>query len=115
MKKILFLTVFALISAFTFAQSVTYSKGLYDSYGNQYIKTTVQNTSNKTIVSLKFLIEYNYPSINDIRRYESTYVQTNISPRSSRTLTYYPPKKTYKAIRQILSKVIYADGTYKEY
>ena len=115
MKKILFLAVFTLISVAAFSQRVTYSKGLYDSYNNQYIKTTVQNTSRKSVVCLEFIIEYDYPSRDDIRRYESTTVRVNITSGASKTFTYYPPKKSFKAITQYLTKAIYSDGTYKEF
>ena len=103
-----------LISISAFSQRLTYSKGLYDSFNRQYIKTTVQNTSKKTVVCIVFIVEYDYPSKSNIFRYESTSVRVNIPAGTSKTFTYYPPVKSYKAIFHYISKVIYSDGTYKE-
>lgn len=115
MKKILFSLVIMLISISAFSQRITYSKSLYDSFNRQYIKTTINNNSNKTVVCIVFTVEYNYPDNFDVRRYETTTVRVNITPRTSKTFTYYPPTKSYKAIVHYISKVIYSDGTYKEY
>ena len=113
MKKILFCLVFMLASTSIFAQKVTYSKSLYDSYNKQYIKTTVQNTTRKNVVCLEFLVEYDTQNI--LYKCEYTTVRINIPAGTSKTFTYYPPANTHKAIVHYLTKAIYSDGTYKEF
>lgn len=113
MKKIFILFAFMLVSVTAFSQRVTYSKGLYDSYNRQYIKTTVQNTSKKNVVCLEFLVQYDTQNV--LYRCEYTSVRINIPAGTSKTFTYYPPASTFKATVHYLTKVIYSDGTYREF
>ena len=115
MKKILCTLLFILISINTFSQRVTFAKGYYDSYNNPYVKTTIHNNTYKRIVSLVFTIEYDC-SIWNLDHYKEIVIRTNISVGQYKTIEYYPPENSpYKPKRQILSKIIFSDGTYKEF
>lgn len=119
MKLLKTLTIFTLlyvVSIPTLAQRITYAKAKYDNNWNPYIVTTIYNSSNKTIVAVEFVVEYEYPSMWDVMRYKTTKVKVVITPKQSKTIKYYPPKDSnYKPIRQTLGKVLFSDGTIKEY
>lgn len=119
MKLLKTLTIFTLlyvVSIPTLAQRITYAKAKYDNNWNPYIVTTIYNSSNKTIVVVEFVVEYEYPSMWDVMRYKTTKVKVVITPKQSKTIKYYPPKDSnYKPIRQTLGKVLFSDGTIKKY
>lgn len=119
MKLLKTLTIFTLlyvVSIPTLAQRITYAKAKYDNNWNPYIVTTIYNNSNKTIVAVEFVVEYEYPSMWDVMRYKTTKVKAVITPKHSKTIKYYPPKDSnYKPIRQTLGKVLFSNGTIKEY
>lgn len=114
MKKVLFIFILTLISISCFSQKVKVvkSKGYYDSNNTPYIKTTIANNTLKKIVCLVFTIEYNFPSIWDVERYKEVTVKTTIFPKTSKTISYYPPSNYYRPLHQTLSRVIFSDGTY---
>ena len=115
-KTLIIFTLLYIGSIPTLAQRITYAKAKYDNNWNPYIVTTIYNNSNKTIVAVEFVVEYEYPSMWDVMRYKTTKVDVVIKPKQSKTIKYYPPKdRNYKPIRQTLDKVLFSNGTIKEY
>lgn len=115
MKKILFILLFALISVNVFSQKVFYAKSCYDSNNNLYVKTKILNDTWKDIVCIVFTVEYGYTSLYDINRFKEVVVRTSIPSGTIKVISYYPPKHCLKPLRQSLSRVIFSDGTYKNY
>ena len=115
MKKLLCILLCAFISIGVHSQKVVRTKGCYDANNVAYIKTQIYNNTRKTIVSIVFTIEYEFPSMWDVDRYKQTIVKTYIKPGSSQIITYYPRQNYYRPISQTLSRVIFSDGTYKEF
>lgn len=115
-KTLIIFTLLYIGSIPTLAQRITYAKAKYDNNWNPYIVTTIYNNSNKTIVAVEFVVEYEYPSMWDVMRYKTTKVDVVIKPKQSKTIKYYPPKdRNCKPIRQTLDKVLFSNGTIKEY
>ena len=115
MKKVLCTLLLALISVSTFSQKVVRAKGCYDSNNTPYIKTEILNNTWKDIVCLVFTVGYKYISEYDIDRYKEAVVKTYIESGTSKIITYYPPKDYFRPISQTLSRVIFSDGSYKEF
>lgn len=116
LKTLIIFTLLYIGSISILAQRITYAKAKYDNNWNPYIVTTIYNSSNKTIVAVEFVVEYEYPSMWDVMRYKTTKVNVVIKPKQSKTIKYYPPKdNNYKPIRQTLDKVLFSNGTIKEY
>ena len=115
MKKILCALLFILISMSAVSQKVLRAKGFYDSYNTPYIKTEILNNTWKDIVCLVFEIEYKFPSIYDPDRYKQISVRTNIDSGFKKVISYYPPKNYYIPLHQRLIRVIFSDGTYKNF
>lgn len=116
LKTLIIFTLLYIGSIPTLAQRITYAKAKYDNNWNPYIVITIYNSSNKTIVAVEFVVEYKYPSMWDVMRYKTTKVNVVIKPKQSKTIKYYPPKDgNYKPIRQTLDKVLFSNGTIKEY
>ena len=115
MKKILCALLLALISAGVFSQKVLRAKGCCDSNNTPYIKTEILNNTWKDIVCLVFTVEYGYTSKYDVNRYKEAIVKTYIESGVSKIITYYPPKNYIRPMRQTLSKVIFSDGSYKNF
>ena len=115
MRKILCALLLVLISTSAFSQKVLRAKGCYDSNNTPYIKTEILNDTWKDIVCLVFTIEYGYTSKYDVNRYKEAVVKTYIESGTSKIITYYPPKNYIRPIRQTLSRVIFSDGSYKNF
>ena len=115
MKKVLCALLLALISVSTFSQKVVRAKGCYDSNNTPYIRAEILNNTWKDIVCLVFTVEYGYTSRYDVNRYKEAVVKTYIESGTSKIITYYPPKNYCRPMRQTLSKVIFSDGSYKEF
>ncbi|MEE0488026.1 MAG: hypothetical protein UDK33_05330 [Prevotella sp.] len=115
MKKFLFILLFALISVNVFSQKVLRVKSCYDSNNNLYIKTQIVNDTWKDIVCIVFTIEYGYTSLYDTNRFKEVVVRTSILSGTTKVISYYPPEHYLKPLRQSLSRVIFSDGTYKDY
>ena len=114
MKKILCALLLTLISVSAFSQKVVRAKGCYDSNNTPYIKTEILNNTWKDIVCLVFTVEYE-TSKYDVNRYKEAVVKTYIESGTSKIITYYPPKNYIRPMKQILSKVIFSDGSYKKF
>ena len=115
MKKILCALLLVLISTSAVSQKVVRAKGCYDSNKTSYIKTEILNNTWKDIVCLVFTVEYGYTSKYDVNRYKEAVVKTYIESGTSKIITYYPPKNYIRPMRQTLSKVIFSDGSYKNF
>lgn len=115
MKKILCALLLVLISTSAVSQKVLRAKGCYDSNNIPYVKTEILNNTWKDIVCLVFTIEYDYASAYDINRYKEAVVKTYIGSGASKTITYYPPVDYVRPLRQTLSRVIFSDGSYKNF
>ena len=115
MKKILCALLLVLISTSAVSQKVLRAKGCYDSNNTPYIKTEILNNTWKDIVCLVFTVEYGYTSKYDVNRYKEAVVKTYIESGTSKIITYYPPKNYVRPMRQTLSKVIFSDGSYKNF
>lgn len=115
MKKILCVLLLVLISTSAVSQKVLRAKGCYDSNNIPYVKTEILNNTWKDIVCLVFTIEYDYASEYDVNRYKEAVVKTYIKSGTSKIITYYPPKDYFRPMRQTLSKVIFSDGSYKNF
>ena len=115
MKKILCALLLVLISTSAVSQEVLRTKGCYDSDNIPYVKTAILNNTRKNIVCLVFTIEYEYPSKYDVNRYKDAVVKTYIKSGTSKIITYYPPENGFRPIRQTLSRVIFSDGSYKDF
>ena len=115
MKKILCALLLVLISTSAVSQKVLRAKGCYDSNNIPYIKTEILNNTWKDIVCLVFTVEYGYTSKYDVNRYKEAVVKTYIESGTSKIITYYPPKNYVRPMRQTLSKVIFSDGSYKNF
>ena len=115
MKKILCALLLTLISVSTFSQKVVRAKGCYDSNNTPYVKTEIFNNTRKDIVCLVFTVEYVAGYYDDVYRYKEAVVKTYIKSGTSKIITYYPPKDYVRPMRQTLSKVIFSDGSYKNF
>ena len=115
MKKILCVLLLVLISTSAFSQKMLREKGCYDSNNIPYVKTEILNNTWKDIVCLVFIVEYEYPSKYDVNRYKEVVVKTRIGLRTSKIITYYPPQDYFRPIGQSLSRVIFSDGSYKDF
>ena len=115
MKKILCALLLVLISTSAVSQKVLRAKGCYDSNNTPYIKTEILNNTSKDIVCLVLTVEYGYTSKYDVNRYKEAVVKTYIESGTSKITTYYPPKNYVRPMRQTLSKVIFSDGSYKNF
>ena len=113
MKKILCALLLVLISTSAVSQKVLRAKGCYDSNNTPYVKTEILNNTWKDIVCLVFTVEY--ASEYDVNRYKEAVVKTYIESGTSKIITYYPPKNYVRPMRQTLSKVIFSDGSYKNF
>ena len=114
MKKILCALLLVLISTSAVSQKVLRAKGCYDSNNTPYVKTEILNNTWKDIVCLVFTVEYD-ASEYDVNRYKEAVVKTYIESGTSKIITYYPPKNYVRPMRQTLSKVIFSDGSYKNF
>ena len=115
MKKILLSLLFVLISIPSFSQKLVASKLKYDYDNNPYIISKIANTTYKRIVCIIFTIEYAYPDIWDINRYKEVKVKKTIPAKTSKIISYYVPKDIYKPCTVHISKIIFSDGSYKEF
>lgn len=115
MKKVLLILLLLFISINIYAQKITATKSFYDCYNSKYVKTKVVNTSYKTIVCIVFEIEYRNSSMWDMPHYREISIKTNINPQTYRIITYYPPEDEFETKYQYLKRIIFKDGTYKEY
>lgn len=115
MKKILCALLLVLISASVFSQKIVRAKGCYDSNNTPYIKTKVLNNTWKDIVCIVFTIEYDFPSKYDTDRYKEAVVKTYIESGTSKIINYYPLPNYYRPLRQTLRRVIFSDGSYKNF
>ena len=115
MKKILLSLLISFISINCFSQKLIASKLKYDYDNNPYIISKIANTTYKRIVCIIFTIEYAYPDIWDINRYKEVKVKESISAKPSKIISYYVPKDTYKPNTVYISKIIFSDGSYKEF
>lgn len=115
MKKILCALLLVLISTSAVSQKVLRAKGCYDSNNIPYVKTKILNNTWKDIVCLVFTIEYEYASEYDVDRYKEAVVKTYIKSGTSKIITYYPPEDYFRPMRQTLSRVIFSDGSYKNF
>ena len=114
MKKILCI-LFVLISMNVFSQKIISEQGSYDSNNTPYIKTTIVNNTWKDIVCIVFTVEYNFPSLYDVNRFKEVTVQTYIESGVTKTISYYPVRNYYRPLRQKLFRVIFSDGSYKNF
>lgn len=115
MKKILCVLLLVLISTSAVSQKVLRAKGCYDSNNIPYVKTEILNNTWKNIVCLVFTIEYGDISEYDVNRYKEAVVKTYIESGTSKIITYYPPENYVRPTRQTLSRVIFSDGSYKNF
>lgn len=115
MKKIFLSLILAFISICGFSQRLAGSKLYYDSYNRPYVVSKITNPVYKKIVCIIFTIEYEYPSIWDVNRYKQVTIKTNIPIRTTKSISYYIPENTYKPCRVSISKIIFSNGSYKEY
>lgn len=115
MKKFLFTLILALSSISMYSQSVRDTKSYYDSSNTKYVKTTIINTTYKTINCVVFTIIYQDPLLISSWDYEDVKVSVTVPPRSYKRISYYPPANKYEAKEQYLKRIIFTDGTYRDY
>lgn len=115
MKKILLSLLFIFISIPSFSQKVVAAKKCYDSNNDPYVKVKVINNTWKDITCLVFRVEYGPMSKYDVNRFKNAVIKTNIESGFTKIITYYPPKNYAQPIRQTLIKVIFSDGSYKNF
>lgn len=115
MKKILLSLLISFISIGCFSQKLVTSKLKYDCDNNPYIISKIANTTHKRIACIIFTIEYAYPYIWDINRYKEVKIKKSIPAKTSKIIFYYIPKDLYRPITVCISKIIFSDGSYKEF
>ena len=115
MKKILLSLLISFISINCFSQKLINSKLRYDYNNNPYIISKIVNTTHKRIVCIVFTIEYAYPYVYDINRYKEVKIKKSIPAKTSKIIFYYVPKDVYRPIIVYINKVIFSDGSYKEF
>lgn len=103
------------ISMGVYSQRIIKTKKFCDSRNNIYVKTLIHNNTRKTITCLVFTIQYAYPSMWDTNQYKGITVKVNIKPGAYQIITYYPPENHYEPIGHSLDRVIFYDGSYRDF
>ena len=120
MKKILFTLLLILISISSYSQKLSNRHLYYDSNNEYYLTVRVRNTTNKTIMCIVVCVEYDgYEwdkyTFQPSRILYSYKIKTTVFPRYYRDLKFYPDQLQYKPIKIKIYRVIFSDGTYKEF
>jgi hypothetical protein len=120
MKKVLFTLLVLLISISSYSQKLSNKHLCYDSNNEYYLTARLHNITNRTIVCIVVYVKYD-GYIWDKYTYKpkpiiySYKLKTNISPGYYRDFKFYPDQLQYKPIEFKIHRVIFANGTYKEF
>ena len=120
MKKILFTLLLMLISISSYSQKLSNKHLYYNSNNEYYLTARLYNTANRTIVCIVVYVEYDGYTWEEytfkpkpiIYSYK---LKTNVFPGYYRDFEFYPDQLQYKPIKFKIYRVIFDNGTYKEF
>ena len=116
MKKILFTLLLMLISISSYSQKLSNRHIYYDSNNEYYLTVRLHNTANRTITCVEYDgYEWNKYTFRPERILYSYKLKTTVFPGYHRDLKFYPDQLQYKPIKIKIYRVIFDNGTYKEF
>lgn len=120
MKKILFTLLLMLISISSYSQKLSNKRLYYDSNNEYYLTARLHNTANKTIVCIVVYVEYDGYTWNKYTFKSQPIIygyklKTTVFPGYYRDFKFYPDQLQYKPVKIKIHRVIFNNGTYKEF
>lgn len=120
MKKILFTLLLMLISISSYSQKLSNRHLYYDSNNQYYLTARLYNDVNRTITCIVVHVEYDGYEFNEytfkpkpiIYSYK---LKTTVFSGYYRDFKFYPDQLQYKPVKIKIHRVIFDNGTYKEF
>lgn len=118
MKKILCALLLMLISVSSYSQRLSHTRLFYKSDNTYHIASRIHNTTNKTIVGIVVHVTYDgytwtgYTAEPIIYTYN---FEMRVFPGYYMDFKFQPDQLQYKPTRLKLYRVIFSDGSYKNF